>query len=89
MSIPAVDRPPDDPSSSPSPQVNRRLRAFYVLTEIVMKYIIRVTLHTNRSVSAETSPTPAEGCTRPADHHLDVRTDPAPQDQTLLNVCAV
>ena len=54
-----------------------------------MKYIIRVTLHTNRSVSAETSPTPAEGCTRPADHHLDVRTDPAPQDQTLLNVCAV
>jgi hypothetical protein len=69
------------------PQVNRRLRAFYVLTEIVMKYIIRVTVHTKCSVTAKGFL--AEGCTLPVYHHLDVRTDCAPQVQTLPNVCAV
>jgi len=69
------------------PQVNRRLRAFYVFTEIVMKYTIRVTAHTKCSVSAEEFP--AGGCILLVYHHLDVRTDCVPQGQTLPNVCAV
>ena len=69
------------------PQVSRRLRAFYVLTEIVMKYIIRVTVHTKCNISAEEIP--AVGCTLLVYHHPDVRTDCAPQAQTPPNVCAV
>lgn len=86
MSIPATDRVSDDPSSPPL-KVYPRLRAFYVLTKIFMKYIIRVTVRAKHSVSAETNL--AVSCTRPAYHHLDVRTDFAPQVQNLLNVCAV
>ena len=69
------------------PRVNRRLRGIYVLTKIFMKYIIRVTVHTNCSLTAEMIP--KEGCTPPPDLHLDVRTDSAPQVRTLRTACVV